>query len=155
MSQRRRIRNVVSCGNCGANYDASGTDPRCPACDARLADYEPGDARPAVRGYGLGLEGPDLLRPREERSETAPLEDFLAALLVFGAFVVMVAGVMMRSPEVLQLGMVIFAVTGIVFGLIKLRKLMTGKSKRRQGSFDEAPSMFDWLIGRGFWDRWR
>jgi hypothetical protein len=157
MSQRRRLRNVVSCGKCGANYEARGGDPRCPACDARLADYEPGEVRPAVRGYAVGdLEGPDLLRDRgEEPVETAPLEDFLAAGLVLVAFIIMVAGVMMRSPAVLQAGMILFAVTGVGFGLVKLRKTVTGRSKRRQGSFDETPSMMDWLIGRGFWDRWR
>jgi hypothetical protein len=157
MTMRQQRRNVIACGNCGANYDARGEDPRCPACDARLADYPPMEARPAVRGYGVrDLEGPDHLRSHgEEPVETAPLEDFLAAGLVLLSFVIMVAGVMSRSPAVLQIGMVIFAVTGIGFGLVKLRKFTTGRSKRHQGSFDEAPSMMDWLIGRGFWDRWR
>ena len=108
---------------------------------------------PAVRGYAL--EGPDNLSSRDEPAETAPLEDFVAAGLVLLSFIVMVAGVFARSPELLQAGMAIFALTGIGFGLIKLRQMMTGKRKRRAGSFDDAPSMLDWLIGRGFWDRFR
>ena len=156
MAQRRRIRNVVACGKCGANYDARGSDPRCPACDARLADYEPADARPAVRGYdSRDLEGPDLLRSRDDQPvETAPIEDFVAAGLVLLAFVVMVTGVMMRSPAVLQIGMAIFALTGIGFGLIKLRQFMSGKRKPREDAY-ENPSMLEWLVGRGFWDRFR
>jgi hypothetical protein len=87
--------------------------------------------------------------------ETAPIEDFIAAGLVLLSFIIMVAGVVSRSPALLQLGMIIFAVTGIGFGLIKFRKLVTGRGERRKGSFDDGPSMLDWLIGRGFWDRWR
>jgi hypothetical protein len=155
MAQQRRRRNVVACGNCGANYDARGEDPRCPACDARLAEYEPGVPRPALRGYTVtDLEGPDNLRSAQE-PETAPIEDFIAAALVLLSFVVMVIAVMSRSPALLQVGMAIFAVTGIGFGLIKLRKFLKHGRQRPKGSFDEAPSMFDWLIGRGFWDRFR
>ena len=156
MSSRRRRRNVVACGKCGANYDASGPDPRCPACDARLADYEPAEARPAVRGYGYGtdLEGPDLLRRHNEPPETAPIEEFVAAGLVLLSFVLIVAGIFMASPLVLNLGLILFAVSGIGFGLFKLYLFTTGKRKRRD-DIDDGPSMFDWLIGRGFWDRWR
>ena len=121
----------MACGNCGANYDASGIDPRCPACNARLSDYEPGEARPMVRGYEQPhLEGPDLLRrPSEEPPETAPPEEFVAAGLVFLAFVLIVAGVFMASPLVLNLGLGLFALAGIGFGLFKLYQLMTGKRK--------------------------
>jgi hypothetical protein len=155
-SRRHRRRYVVSCGNCGANYDASGTDPRCPACDARLADYEPGEARPSVRGFERDLEGPDLLHQRrDEKPETAPLEEFIAAGLVLLAFVLMVGGVFAQSPLVLNLGIIVFALAGIGFGLFKLYLLMSGKRKRREDDPYGAPSMFDWLIGRGFWDRWR
>jgi len=156
MAQRRRRRNVVACGNCGANYDASGPDPACPVCEARLAEYPPAPPRPAVRGFDVrGLEGPDNLRTGPEPVETAPPEDFVAAGLVLVSFVIMVAGVFGRSPEALQAGMLVFALTGIGFGAIKLRKFLKSGRKRRQGSFDEAPSMLDWLIGRGFWDRFR
>jgi hypothetical protein len=153
-SRRYQRRNVVACGNCGANYDASGQDPRCPACDARLADYEPGTARPAVRGYSHDLEGPDLLRAYDEPPETAPLEEFIAAGLVLLAFVLMVTGVFTASPLVLNLGLGLFALAGIGFGLFKLYQFATGKRKRRDEA-SEAPSMLDWLIGRGFWDRFR
>ena len=154
MSSRRQRRNVVACGNCGANYDAGGPDPRCPACNARLEDYEPGEARPAVRGYGRDLEGPDLLRRHDEPHETAPPEEFLAAGLVLTSFILIVAGIFIASPLVLNLGLGMFALAGIGFGLFKLYQLSTGKRKRRDDA-NEAPSMFDWLIGRGFWDRWR
>ena len=157
MSSRRQRRNVIACGNCGANYDARGADPRCPACNARLADYEPQEARPAVRGYErstTGLEGPDLMRRRDEPPETAPPEEFIAAGLVLLAFVLCVAGIFMASPLMLNLGLILFAVTGIGFGLFKLYQLVTGKRKRREDQV-EAPSMTEWLIGRGFWDRWR
>jgi hypothetical protein len=147
---------VVACGNCGANYDASGEDPRCPACDARLADYEPSEARPAVRGFGreFELEGPDLLRRADEPPETAPIEDFVAAALVGIAFVLIIGGIFARSPLVLNLGLALFALAGIGFGLFKLYMLVTGKRKRRENAY-EAPSMMEWLFGRGFWDRWR
>jgi hypothetical protein len=158
MSSRRfQRRRVVSCGNCGANYDASGPEPRCPACNARLEDYEPGEARPAVRGYGRSapeLEGPDLMRRHDEPPETAPPEEFIAAGLVLLSFVLSAAGIFMQSPLVLNLGLILFAVSGIGFGLFKLHQFVTGKRKRRDDQY-EAPSMFDWLIGRGFWDRWR
>jgi hypothetical protein len=154
MSSRRQRRNVVACGNCGANYDASGPEPRCPACNARLADHEASEARPAVRGYERDLEGPDLLRPRNEAREIAPPEEFIAAGLVLLAFILIVAGIFMASPLVLNLGLGLFAVSGIGFGLFKLYLFSTGKRKRREDAF-ETPSMFDWLIGRGFWDRWR
>ena len=120
-SRRSRRRYVVSCGNCGANYDASGADPRCPACDARLADYEPGEARPSVRGFERDLEGPDLLQQkRDEKPETAPPEEFVAAGLVLLAFVLMVAGVFLQSPVLLNMGLALFALAGIGFGLFKL-----------------------------------
>ena len=156
MSSRRvQRRNIVACGNCGANYDASGADPRCPACNARLADYEPGEARPAV-GYQRELEGPDLLHHIEQQdAETAPLEEFVAAGLVLLAFVLMVAAVPMRSPLMLTSGMGLFAVTGVGFGLFKLFQRVTGRRKRREHAFEQS-SMWEWLIfGRGFWDRWR
>jgi hypothetical protein len=157
-SRRYQRRNVVACGNCGANYDASGPDPRCPACNARLEDYEPAEARPAVRGYGRDhgndLEGPDLMRRHDEPPETAPIEEFVAAGFVLLAFILIVAGIFMASPLVLNLGLILFAIAGIGFGLFKLYLRMTGKQKRRDDAY-EAPSMFDWLIGRGFWDRWR
>jgi hypothetical protein len=55
----------------------------------------------------------------------------------------------------LNAGLATFAITGIGFGVIKVRKFFKNGRRRSQGSFDEAPSMFDWLIGRGFWDRFR
>lgn len=148
---------MVACGNCGANYDAGGEDPRCPACDARLADYEPGEARPAVRGYGrpTDLEGPDLIRRGDERPETAPAEEFIAAGLVLLSFVMIVAAIFAASPALLNGGLALFAVTGIGFGLYKGYKFIKHGRRRRPGSFDEAPSMMEWLIGRGFWDRFR
>jgi hypothetical protein len=154
-SRRYQRRNVIACGNCGANYDASGEDPRCPACNARLADFEPMEAQPAVRGYGRDdLEGPDLMRRGNEPAEIAPVEDFVAAGLVLLAFIMIVGGIFARSPLVLNLGLILFALAGIGFGLFKLYQLMTGKRKRKENAF-EAPSMMEWLIGRGFWDRWR
>ncbi len=154
MSRRQR-RNIVACGNCGANFDASGADPRCPACNERLADFEPQAPRPAVQGYSTDLEGPDLLRGQSDSSETAPVEEFVAAGFVFIAFVTMVASIGMRSPLGLQLGMAMFAVTGIGFGLFKVYRFVTGKEKRREDAFSDQPSMLEWLVGRGFWDRWR
>jgi len=154
-SRRYRHHHVVACGNCGANYDASGADPRCPACNARLADFEPGEARPPVRGFERELEGPDVwLQERDQKPETAPVEEFIAAGLVLLSFVLMVAGVFTQSPLLLNLGLAMFAISGIGFGLFKLYQLMTGRRKRKENAF-EAPSMMDWLIGRGFWDRWR
>lgn len=153
-SQRRR---VVACGNCGANYDASGPDPRCPACDASLAEYEPQEPQPAIRGYGRpqDLEGPDLLRLRDERAETAPAEDFIAAALVLLSIVLIVGAIFAASPAMLNGGLGLFAVAGIGFGLFKGYKFLKHGRNRRPGSFDEAPSMMEWLFGRGFWDRFR
>jgi hypothetical protein len=107
-----------------------------------------------VRGYSHDLEGPDLLRAHDEPPETAPLEEFIAAGLVLLAFVLMVTGVFTASPLVLNLGLGLFALAGIGFGLFKLYQFATGKRKRRDEA-SEAPSMLDWLIGRGFWDRFR
>jgi hypothetical protein len=145
----------VACGNCGANYDASGPDPRCPACNARLSDYEPGEARPAVRGYDSDLEGPDLMRRRDEPPETAPIEEFVAAGLVALALVLIVVAVFAASPVLLNAGLATFAITGVGFGMFKAAKFIKHGRQRRAGSFDDTPSMMDWLIGRGFWDRWR
>jgi hypothetical protein len=158
MSRHYRRRNVISCGKCGENYDASGPNPRCPACGARLEDYEPGEARPVVRGFGRELEGPDLLGAQDAEPETAPVEDFLAAGFVFLAFVFIVAGVMTRSPVTLNIGLGTFALTGIAFGVFKLWQLVTGRRKtgKREGTYDaEAPSMMQLLFGRWFGDRWR
>lgn len=154
MSSGSRRRNIISCGNCGANYDASGKDPRCPACNARLADYAPGEARPVVRGFDRGLEAPDLLHTARDDSESAPPEEFIAAGLILLSFVVAIGGIAMASPLVLNLGVVLFVLSGVGFGLFKLYQMLTGKRKRKEHAY-EAPSMLDWLIGRGFWDRWR
>lgn len=153
MSQRRRRRNIVACGKCGTSFDASSLS-RCPACNASTEDYEPESVRPAVRGFDRGLEGPDLLRPRQEESETAPPEEFIAAGLVLLAFVLIIAAMAMRSPLMLQGGIALFVVTGIGFGVFKLYQLFTGKRKPRDPDSYEPPSMVEWLVGRGFWDRW-
>lgn len=110
-----------------------------------------------MRGFAVDdLEGPDHLRRKEDEPvETAPAEDFIAAGLVLLAFVLIVAAVLVASPTILTIGMATFALTGIGFGLVKLRKFLKTGRTRREGSFDETPSMFDWLIGRGFWDRFR
>ena len=108
-----------------------------------------------VRGFDRDLEGPDLLfARRDEKPETAPPEEFVAAGMVLLAFILCVAGIVMQSPTMLTLGLALFALSGIAFGLFKLYQLMTGKRKKRDNAY-EAPSMMDWLIGRGFWDRWR
>ena len=91
----------------------------------------------------------------ERESDTAPPEEFVAAGLVLLAFVLMVAAFVMHSPLMLQAGMGLFALTGIGFGVFKLYQFATGKRKPRDPDEYDPPSMMEWLVGRGFWDRRR
>lgn len=108
-----------------------------------------------VRGFERDLEGPELMNRTAPSDETAPAEDFVAAGLILLSVCLVVAAVFMASPLLLNGGLATFAIAGVSFGIVKLVKVVKYGRQRRPGSFDETPSMMDWLIGRGFWDRFR
>jgi hypothetical protein len=92
------------------------------------------------------------MRRGDEKPETAPPEEFITAGLILLSFAIVIGSIAMASPLGLQLGLALFVITGVGFGLFKLYEYGTGKRKRREHS-SEDPSMLDWLIG-GFWTRW-
>jgi hypothetical protein len=154
MPNRPVRRNIVACGYCGANFDASGENASCPACGKSTSQYAPQPVRPLVSGYESRLESPDLLRARDDDDdETAPVEEFIAAGLIVIAFAVIITSMAVRSPLGLQLGLALFALTGIGFGIFKLYQFATGKRKPRDPEAYEPPSMMEWFMGLGFWDR--
>lgn len=144
MSSRR---NIVTCGKCGTLYDASGTDPRCPACDERYDARESLPPLPRTSGRVRPLEGPMFESDPDAEPETAPLSEFLAAGLVLAVFIMMLVAVVIRSPSLLIASMAIMGISAVFYAIVKVRSLL----RRRDNGVEEQADMLSWLFGRGYW----
>jgi F0F1-type ATP synthase assembly protein I len=147
-----RRRSIVRCGNCGTPYDASGGDPRCPACNQA---YHPGESLPllplASGDSPRNLEEPHFFSDENDKEpETAPLSEFIAAGIVLGAFILMIVAVFVGSPFLLMFSLGVLGGSAIIFGVARLRNVLRTRGRSDYG--DDGANLLSWLLGRGYWD---
>jgi len=110
---------IATCGNCRTLFEPRGRRPKCPSCGEPYEAFEPLPPLPVrLTTTDEELEAPQF--PREGRGpETAPLHEFVAAIVVVLGFAVLILGAVLASPAVFIAGLVAICASVLVYAAVR------------------------------------